>query len=240
MIHYYPDMNPPKNESKSLGRRAVWNPSAVMLRRQKAALKRLTRSDKEIDKALTILKAYPKRVTIFGSARDLPTNEAHRDIAYVLSYKLAKDGYAVVSGGGNGIMAASNKGAYDAGGVSIGFNITLPHEQKLNPYTTHSFAFHYFFSRKVTMTFFSHAYVYFPGGFGTLDELTEIITLIQTKKMPPLRVVLVGKEYWQGFDVFVKKHLLENGYISSGDEQLYAISDDPDEILHLINTGYDS
>lgn len=204
------------------------------------AKRRLLKSDGEFDAALKILDRYPKRVTFFGSARNLPTNELLRERAYELAYRLAKDGYAVISGGGPGIMAASNKGAYEAGGVSIGFNIHLPREQNPNPNVTHSFEFHYFFTRKVTMTFYSHAYIYFPGGFGTLDELTEILTLVQTKKMPPLRIILFGSEYWKGFADFINNTLVEQGYISPGDEDIFVITDDVDEAVHLVNTGYDS
>lgn len=211
----------------------------MAIRRGKAK-KRLLNSSSEFADALKILDRYPKRVTLFGSARNLPVNSKLREDAYELSYKLAKDGYAVISGGGPGIMAASNKGAYEAGGVSIGLNIKLPHEQEPNPYVTHSFEFHYFFSRKVSMTFYSHAYIYFPGGFGTLDELTELITLVQTKKLPPLRIILFGSSYWKDFVVFVKKQLLANGYISPGDEDIFVITDSVDEALELVNTGYDS
>lgn len=225
------------NENKKL---KLWSPSNKMISAQRAHWEHILNSDEEFEEAFRILEQYPKRITIFGSARDHETGRAYRDAAYDVAYKLAKQGYAIVSGGGNGIMAASNRGAYDAGGVSIGFNITLPHEQKLNPYTTHSLSFNHFFTRKVTMTFFAHAYVYFPGGFGTLDELTEIITLIQTKKMPPLRVVLFGKDFWGDFDSFIRKNLLDEGYISPGDEMIYTITDNPDEVVALINSGYDT
>lgn len=218
----------------------IWNPSRRMAMRRHHAKKRLLQSDGEFDSALKILDRYPKRVTVFGSARDLPVNADLRDKAYELSYKLSKEGYAIISGGGPGIMAASNKGAYDAGGVSIGFNIKLPHEQEPNPHVTHAFEFHYFFTRKVTMTFYSHAYIFFPGGFGTLDELTEILTMVQTKKMPPLRIILVGSEYWNGFANFIERHLLKDGYISKDDDKIFTITDDVDEAIHLINTGYDS
>ncbi len=203
------------------------------------AKRRLLASDDEFKQALTVLDRYPKRVTFFGSARDIPANQRYREAAYELAYKLAKDNYAIVSGGGGGIMQASNRGAFEAGGVSVGFNIGLPHEQHLNPYTTHGFTFHYFFTRKVTMTFYSHAYIYFPGGFGTLDEFTEVLTLIQTKKMPGLRIVLFGSAYWKPLDEFFREHLLAHGYVSKGDEKLYVITDDVDEAVRLVNTGFE-
>lgn len=214
-----------------------WKPSLKMIKVEREARRHMLGSDDEFKRAFEILDRHPKRVTFFGSARDLPHNESYREAARNLAYQLAKRDYAIVSGGGGGIMAASNKGAYDAGGVSIGFNIQLPHEQHLNPFTTENLAFHYFFTRKVMMTFFSHAYVYFPGGFGTLDELTEIITLIQTKKMPPLRIVLFGHDYWDDFDAFIKKQLLGNGYISERDDAIYTITDDVTAAVHLIDCG---
>lgn len=214
-----------------------WQPSLKMLRLERKSRSHMLGSDSEFERAFEIIDKYPKRVTMFGSARNVDAGEPYRDAAYKIAYELAKKNYAIVSGGGGGIMAASNRGAYDAKGVSIGFNIQLPHEQHLNPYTTENLAFHYFFTRKVMMTFFSHAYLYFPGGFGTLDELTEIITMIQTKKMPPLRIILFGHEYWDDFDTFVKKHLLADNYISPGDELNYYITDSIEEVVHLIDCG---
>ena len=158
----------------------TWQPSKKMLSALHLSKAGLMGSDDEFARAFKILDMYPKRVTFFGSARDNERDEPYRQAATAIASMLAKDGYAIVSGGGHGIMAASNKGAYEAGGSSIGFNIKLPHEQKLNPYTTHNLAFHYFFTRKVMMTFFSHAYIYFPGGYGTLDELFEVMIMIQT------------------------------------------------------------
>lgn len=213
---------------------AMWQPSRKMLATEKSAQMRLMGSDEEFNQALEILTDYPKRVTFFGSARENEAGAIYRQAAHDLAYKLAGNGYAVVSGGGGGVMAASNRGAFDAGGTSIGFNITLPHEQKLNPYTTKSLSFHYFFTRKVMMTFFSHAYVYFPGGFGTFDELFELLTMVQTKKMPPMRIILFGSEFWNDLDVFVKKHQLANGYISEGDNAIYTITDSIDEAHHLV------
>lgn len=214
-----------------------WKPSNKMLASQRAAKERVLKSDEEFEQAFKILERHPKRVTFFGSARNIEAGEQNRKDAYELAYALTKQGYAIVSGGGEGVMAASNKGAFDAGGVSIGFNIKLPHEQQLNPYTTESYQFQHFFPRKVTMTFYSRAFIFFPGGFGTLDELTEIITLIQTHKMPPLRIILFGHAYWDEFDHFVKKQLLNCGYISPGDENLYSITDSVTEAVYLINNS---
>lgn len=216
----------------------VWRPSKKMLTAGKLSQAAMMGSDEEFAHAFQILNMYPKRVTFFGSARNNDSNEAYRQAAYDLAFKLAGDGFAVVSGGGGGIMSASNKGAYDAGGSSIGFNIKLPHEQKLNPYTTHSLSFHYFFTRKVMMTFFSHAYVYFPGGFGTLDELFEVMTMIQTRKMPPLRIILFGSQYWNNLDDFISKNMLATGFISPGDEKIYHITDDINEAYELVSSTH--
>ncbi len=212
-----------------------WEPSDDLKLRQKQSERNMLGSDSEFVKAFDILTKHPKRVTVFGSARNLPTNEHYVQAAYDLSYRLAKDGYSVVTGGGPGIMDSSNKGAFEAGGSSVGFNIKLPHEQNPNPYTTDELTFRYFFTRKVSLTFFSHAYIYFPGGYGTLDELFEVMTLIQTKKMPALKIVLFGKEHWSELDEFIKKHLLATGYISEGDEQIYTITDSIDEAIQIIN-----
>lgn len=212
-----------------------WEPTEKMLASQYQSQYGMLGSDKELVKAFKILNKYPKRVTFFGSARDLDNNKDDCDAAYNLAGKLADQGYMVLSGGGAGIMGASNKGAFDAGGASVGFNIKLPHEQSPNPYTTDELEFHYFFTRKVSLSFYSHAYIYFPGGFGTLDELFEIVTLIQTRKMPRLKVILFGHWFWDGLDAFIKHNLLENGFISDGDEQLYTITDDIDEALRLVN-----
>lgn len=217
----------------------VWLPDAHLVKAIAMSTASLRTSDEEFERAFKILKRYPARVTLFGSARTLP-NEASYKKAEELAAELAHEGYAIVSGGGGGIMEAANKGAKEAGGHAIGFNIVLPHEQKLNPYTTESLAFHYFFTRKVMMTFYAHAFIYFPGGFGTLDELFEVITLIQTKKMTPVPIILVGGEYWTDLDAFIKKQLLQGGLITSGDEQLYTISNDIHEICRIITESYES
>lgn len=207
--------------------------------KQKDSQSRIINSSQEFAPVFDILNEHPLRVTVFGSARDTVHNLADREAAHEVCYRLAQAGYAVITGGGAGIMGAANRGASDAGGVSIGFNIKLPHEQHPNPYTTHEHTFKYFFTRKVALSFFSHAYIYFPGGFGTLDELFEIITLIQTKKMPRLKVILYGSEHWSDLDLYIKKYLLDKGMISDGDEQIYTITDDIDEIIRLVEEPED-
>lgn len=210
---------------------------------QKVAIAKSTRklrsSDEEFEEAFKILKKYPKRVTFFGSARLSPKSKYYH-MAHDVASMLADDGFAIISGGGNGIMEASNRGAFDEQQVSVGFNIALPHEQHLNNFTTEHLTFNYFFTRKVMMTFYAHGFVCFPGGFGTLDEVFEIITLIQTGKMAPVPVILVGKKFWKDMDKFIHKQLLKRKLISYGDEQLYTITDDFNTIHRLINRSYNS
>lgn len=203
-----------------------------------AAMIRLGEVDHEINEGYNVIRKYHKTATIFGSAR-LTEGNPYYDAAYELSYKLADNGYAVVTGGGHGIMEAANHGALDAGGASIGFNIKLPHEQTLNNWTTESLSFSHFAPRKIVMTLFADAYIYFPGGFGTLDELTEIITLVQTGKTAKAPIILYGTDHWTAFDEFVKKHLGgELGLISDGDEKLYTITDDIDQIMKMVEGNH--
>ncbi len=203
----------------------------------RAAMIRLGDIDEEVQAGYDVIRKYHKTVTVFGSARvkeDNPYYQSARDI----SAKLAENDYAIITGGGHGIMEAANRGAQEAGGDSVGFNIKLPKEQTLNQYTTDSLAFKYFAPRKICMTLFADAYVFFPGGFGTLDELTEIITLIQTGKTTKAPAILYGSDFWQGFDGFVQEELLKNGLITDGDDDLYHITDDVDEIVRLVKANH--
>ena len=188
----------------------------------------------EFKEGFEFIRDFDKTVTIFGSART-PEDDKNYKAAREISYRIAKElDYTVITGGGPGIMEAGNRGACEAGGESLGLNIKLPFEQILNEYTTRSKSFHYFFSRKMCMTFESQAFVYFPGGFGTMDELFELLTLIQTKKMPKVPIFLVGKKYWKSLDKFVRKEMLKGGTISPGDEKLYTITDDFDLVIDTI------
>lgn len=212
-----------------------------------AAMIRLGDVDEEIQAGYNIIRKYHKTVTIFGSARTSDDDPYYR-LAEEISTRLAGAGYAIVSGGGGGIMESANRGAHTAaqkgaskvGGESIGFNIKLPHEQTLNTYATANYEFAHFAPRKIVMTMFADAYIYFPGGFGTLDELSEILTLIQTGKTLKAPIILVGRDFWGDFDAFVKKQLLARGLISAGDESLYTITDDPNNVVQLVknNTQY--
>lgn len=199
-----------------------------------SAMFRLGNIETEVQSGYEILHKYHKTVTIFGSARTTEDNQYYQ-AARATAHQLAKHDYAVITGGGHGIMEAGNRGAFEAGGDSIGFNIKLPHEQNLNEYTTESYAFTHFAPRKIVMTLYADAYVYFPGGFGTLDELSEILTLIQTGKTVKAPIILFGSQFWEPFDEFVKKEMRdEEKLISPGDEDLYHITDDIDEVVRLV------
>ena len=207
---------------------------------QQETTDRLSRIDREFKDGFEIVNKHNNTVTIFGSARFKEGNE-HYEQSRAVGSALAKAGYTIATGGGGGIMEGGNRGAFEAGGQSLGFNITLPHEQILNPYTTASMPFHYFFTRKVVLTFGAQAYVYFPGGYGTLDELFEVMTLMQTNKLPHVPIILVGSTFWGGLDVFIREHLLDGDQtISQGDEHIYTITDDVDEVVALVNAARDN
>ena len=195
---------------------------------------RASRIAREFDDGLKFIRKYRKSITVYGSARFAEDNPHYID-ARTLGARLATLGYAVVTGGGPGIMEAANRGAKEAGGDSIGLNIELPSEQILNPYTTDSLSFYYFFSRKTTMSFSSETYIFYPGGFGTLDEFFEIVTLIQTKKIRPTPIVLVGKDFWEPLNAYIKKQMIEvHGTINKTDLDLYTITDNHDEIEKIV------
>ncbi len=181
-----------------------------------------------------LLRNYGLAVTVFGSARTKP-GEPYYKQAEELSAQLAKKGFAVITGGGGGIMEAANVGAFKVGGQSVGFNIELPFEQQLNPYTTESLQFDFFFSRKVMLAYASEVYVYFPGGFGTFDELFELITLIQTKKVERIPVVLYGRSFWGPFMELIEQQMLkEFKTISKEDLELFQVVDSVDEAVKYI------
>ena len=196
---------------------------------------RASRIAGEFDAGLKFIKKYKKAVTFYGSARCKP-NTPHYDQARRLGFALSKLGYTIITGGGPGIMEAGNRGAKEAGGPSIGLNIQLPSEQVINPYCSDSLSFYYFFSRKTTMSFSGEAYIFFPGGFGTLDEFFEIITLIQTKKLKPIPVVLVGSDFWNPLQKFIEDVvLLRHAAIEKKDLKLYTILDDENAVIKFIS-----
>ncbi len=172
-------------------------------------------------------------VSIFGSARTKP-DSPYYILAEHTAAQLVKAGYAIITGGGPGIMEAANKGAYQQGGRSVGLNIQIPEEQLANKFQNLSLDFRYFFTRKMMFTKYAHAFVIFPGGFGTMDEFFEALTLIQTLKMSRFPVILVGTRYWQGLLDWIKHSMLKEGCIDKEDMDLYILTDDSDEILDII------
>lgn len=171
--------------------------------------------------------------TVFGSAR-VKEGDANYLLASKIGRLLSEAGIAVMTGGGPGIMEAANRGAFDAGGCSVGCNIELPFEQKPNPYTNIGISFNYFFVRKVMLVKYSRAFIVMPGGFGTLDELFEAITLIQTRKIKPFPIIMVGKKFWGGMLGWIKDSMLECGYIAEDDLDLIQITDDPQEAVDIV------
>lgn len=196
--------------------------------------KRTSRIAAEFENGLEFIKKYEKSVTIYGSARFKQDNVHYKD-ARKLAARLSKAGYAVLTGGGPGIMEAANRGAKEVGGASLGLNIELPFEQNINPYVTDSMSFYYFFSRKTTMSFAAEAYIYYPGGFGTLDELFEILTLVQTHKIRKIPIFLVGSDFWAPMQDFIENVIFrDHGAVDKKDMELYKITDDHDLILKTI------
>ena len=180
-------------------------------------------------------------ISVFGSARTKP-EEPHYQLAVEVSKRLVEAGFGVITGGGPGIMEAANKGAYMNGGLSVGLNINLPFEQSHNPYIDpdKNIDHRYFFVRKVMFVKYAQAFVAMPGGFGTLDELFEVLTLIQTKKITNVPVILVGKDFWQGLVDWVKTTMLDKyNNISAKDMDMIPITDDVDEVVQIIEDFYD-
>lgn len=195
---------------------------------------RIFRIMSEFVNGFDILRKYSTAATFFGGARFQP-NDPEYKAAEQLSTKLSKKGFTIITGGGPGIMEAGNVGAFKIGGKSVGLNIKLPTEQKLNPFVTDTENFDYFFSRKVMLSFASEVYVYFPGGFGTLDELMELITLIQTKKISKIPIVLYGKDFWAPLLVFFENHLLKKyKTISKEDLDIFHLVDSVDDAYDYI------
>lgn len=200
---------------------------------------RVFRIMSEFVQGFELLRKHGLAVTFWGSARMRPGDRYYKD-AEELGAKLAKKGFAVITGGGPGIMEAGNVGAFKVGGKSIGLNILLPTEQKLNPYVTESESFDFFFARKVMLTFASEVYVYFPGGFGTLDEFFELVTLIQTKKIEPLPIICFGKDFWMPLLQYFEKDLLKkHKTISKEDLDIFHLVDSVDEAYDYILKNVD-
>lgn len=195
----------------------------------------------EFIRGLNFVNQHQHSVTFFGSARFTEENP-HYQRAVEIAQTLAEEGIDIVTGGGPGIMEAGNRGASQAKGEnvgkSLGLNITLPAEQILNPYVEKNESFHYFFARKVALTFSAEAYLFFPGGFGTLDEVFEILTLVQTEKITKVPVIMVGEDFWRPLNKFIQESLLEEfETISPNDMDLYFITDDVSEIVDIVKNA---
>ena len=176
-------------------------------------------------------------VSIFGSAR-IAKDSPYYALTETIARQLSDSGFAVISGGGPGVMEAANKGAFAGKSLSVGLNIQLPHEQAANPYQDVSQTFHHFFTRKFMFVKLASAYVVMPGGFGTLDELLEALTLIQTKKTPRIPLILVGSEFWTGLIVWFRERLVSDGMIAASDMDLIQIIDSPEQIVAAIFDHY--
>jgi uncharacterized protein (TIGR00730 family) len=205
--------------------------------RSTAATWRIFRIQAEFVEGYEFLSHLEADVTVFGSARIKPGSTYYK-IAEELGSRLAAGGFSVITGGGPGIMEAANKGAFECGGESIGLNIELPFEQRINKYVRHGIGFHFFFTRKVMLTSPSQAFVAFPGGFGTIDEVFEVLTLMQTKKMQHVPMVLVGKQFWGKLAEFLQTEMVDNNQtISPEDMNLFHIVDTAQEALDIIRAS---
>ena len=212
----------------------VWLDAINQNKLDKEDVRRSLAYAKDLEQGLSKLRTFSQGVSIFGSAR-LSEKGKYCRLAEELGRKLAQNGHTVMTGGGPSIMEAANKGAYEAGGKTIGLNIQLAHEQHINPYVTDSMEFHYFFARKVMLTMASKVYVYFPGGFGTLDEFSEILILMQEGKMPKMPMFLIGKSFWKPLDRFFATKMQPIKTIAPDDRKIYRITDDIDEVVEAAN-----
>lgn len=195
---------------------------------------RVLRIQGEFVAGFDALAKLPKAVTVFGSARTKPEDASYQ-MAEELGRKLAECAYAVITGGGPGIMEAANKGAHEGDGLSVGLGIELPHEQGLNEYVDLGLNFRYFFARKTMFLKYSQAFVCLPGGMGTMDEFFEVLCMVQTGKVTNYPIVLMGTEYWSGLLEWMKNTLAAGGYINEDDQELFLLTDDPDEaVAHII------
>jgi uncharacterized protein (TIGR00730 family) len=193
----------------------------------------------EFVQGFEVLRRHGLAATVYGSARTNPKDPYYK-AAEELAALLAKKGFSIITGGGPGIMEAANVGGFKVGGKSVGFNIQLPFEQKLNPYTTESLNFDFFFSRRVMLAFASEVYIYFPGGFGTFDELFEMLTLVQTKKIEKIPIVLYGSDFWNPFVDLIKKQMLKKyKMISEEDLELFVVVDSVEEAYRHILKSVD-
>lgn len=193
----------------------------------------------EFVEGFKVLSKIKKAVSIFGSSR-LKANHYYYKKAYKISYRFSKKGYAIITGGGAGIMKAANKGAKEGGSQSIGLNIKIPPEQTPNKYIDTLLTFKYFFCRKVMFLKYTNACIFLPGGFGTMDEFFEIITLIQTNRINTIPIILIGKKFWKSLEKWIKDYMLEEKMISENDTNVFHITNSPKEAMNIIEVFYKS
>src|SRR3989344_2547346 len=204
---------------------------------QQATKERIYEISREFTQGFKFLEQYPKSVTIFGSTKFTEGN-VYYDSARQLAKKIVKDlNYSVITGGGPGIMEGANKGAKESGGNSIGLTIRLPKEQVMNYYLTNHIDFYYFFARKVCLAYSAEAFVFFPGGFGTFDEFSELITLHQPHKVPEVPIILIGSDYWREVENFFRETMFKRGTIDEEDFKYFRITDDLDEVISIIENS---
>lgn len=195
---------------------------------------RIFRIMSEFIEGFQFLADLKREVSIFGSTRFKEKNHHYKE-ARELARRLGKAGFTIVTGGGPGIMEAANRGAFEAGAPSIGLNIQLPHDQRTNRFVKRGMGFHYFFTRKVMLAYSAQAYIYFPGGYGTLSEFFDIVELVQTGKMKPIPIICVGRDYWGALDEWIKEHILRVHHaINPADVNIYRIAKDVDEAYRMI------
>jgi len=191
----------------------------------------------ELVEGFDSLSGVEPAVSVYGSARIGPEDKVYQQTREI-ARRLGESGFSIITGGGPGVMEAANRGAMDAGATSIGLNINLPEEQIANVYTTKSITFHHFFVRKVMLVKYAIAFVIMPGGMGTLDEVTEVLTLMQTFKIQPFPVILYDSSYWSGFLNWLRSTVLDRKYISEEDFNLVRICDEPDHVINAVQQWY--
>lgn len=198
---------------------------------------RLQRIHDEVERGFDALRDIENGVSVFGSAR-VPEGHRWYELGRETAACLVHHGFTVITGGGPGLMEAANRGASEAGGLSVGLNIQLPHEQQLNPYVNRGLEFHYFFARKLMFVRYARAFVVLPGGFGTLDEMFESLTLIQTHRVEHFPTILVDSKHWEPLLEWIDRGLEDNGLISPGDKELLITADTPDEVCdHVVRAS---
>jgi uncharacterized protein (TIGR00730 family) len=209
-------------------------PTLTRLEMQTVARERINEISKEFKDGFKMLEDYPQSVTFFGSTTTKEDNDYYQSARTLAGLIVKEFGYSIISGGGPGIMEAANRGAFEAGGSSLGLTIKLPDGQITNKYLTTQINFYYFFVRKVCLTFSAEAFIFFPGGFGTLDEFFEVLTLVQTKKIKGVPIICVGADYWNSLQTFIGNTLISRGTVDVEDTKLYTITDDHQEVLSII------